>query len=75
MNELRRSKGTTFHHNGQAVLGNAKNCLLVKDDVGRAKPFTHNLHAADHAYGRVSNYQESCGAGKLKLMAKRFIFF
>jgi len=56
MNELRRENKTAFQHNGQAVLGNAKNCLLVKDDVGRAKPFTHSIKPSQHAYGRVSNF-------------------
>lgn len=64
MNELRRSKHTAFQHNGEAVLGNHRNCLLVKDDVGRAKPFTHRLPGNEFAFGKISQFTESAGEGK-----------
>ena len=58
------SKGSAFQLSGQAVLGNATNPLLVKDDVGRAKPFTHNLPQEKFAYGRINTFCESAGDGK-----------
>ena len=41
-----------------------KNCLLVRDDVGRAKPVTQVLPIDGHVYG-VPNKKESHGVGKL----------
>ena len=46
------------------LLGKRTNCLLVKDDVGVAKPFTRKLPAEDFAFGKVTNFCESAGAGK-----------
>ena len=46
------------------LLGSAKNCLLVKDDVGVAKPFTRNLPQEEFAFGKVTTFCESAGAGK-----------
>ena len=46
------------------LLGKRTNCLLVKDDVGKAKPFTRNLPDQEFAFGRGSNYTESAGDGK-----------
>ena len=58
------SKNSAFQLSGQAVLGNATNPLLVKDDVGKAKPFTHSLPRGDFAYGRINRFSESAGEGK-----------
>jgi len=55
------SKNSAFQLSGQAVLGNATNPLLVKDDVGKAKPFTHSLPRGDFAYGRINRFSESAG--------------
>lgn len=35
------------------LLGKKSNCLLVKDDVGRAKPSTRRLPQNDHVYGKA----------------------
>ena len=39
--------------------------MLIKDDVGKAKPFTHKLPKGDFCYGKadVKNI-ESAGQGK-----------
>ena len=58
------SKNSAFQLSGQAVLGNATNPLLVKDDVGKAKPFTHTLPSENFAFGKGSVFCESAGAGK-----------
>mmetsp|Transcript_30468 Transcript_30468/g.37513 ORF Transcript_30468/g.37513 Transcript_30468/m.37513 type:complete len:240 (+) Transcript_30468:15-734(+) len=58
MSDFRRSKNTAFQLSGQAVLGTATNPLLVKDDVGRAKPFTHALPAEQFAYGKMNQFTE-----------------
>lgn len=43
----------TFQNSGQQVLlGKTTNPLLVKDDIGRAKPSTFKLPKGDHAYGK-----------------------
>ena len=49
---------------GQVLLGKRSNCLLVKDDVGRAKPTTRRLPGDGYAFGR-SNVQniESASEG------------
>lgn len=41
-----------------------KNPLLTRDDVGKAKPSTHDLPMDQHAYG-VPNKKEEFGVGKL----------
>ena len=46
------------------LLGKKPNVLLVKDDVGRAKPFTRNLPSSDFAFGKMTTYCESAGDGK-----------
>ena len=33
-------------------LTNRRNLLLVKDDVGKAKPTTHDLPKGPHTYGK-----------------------
>ena len=40
------------------------NVLLVKDDVGKAKPFTQDLPGEDFAFGKSTIFCESAGAGK-----------
>ena len=37
----------------------------MKDDVGKAKPFTHTLPSENFAFGKGSVFCESAGAGKL----------
>ena len=64
MNDFRMSKNSAFQLSGQAVLGTATNPLLVKDDVGRGKPFTHTLPREEFAYGRINKFCESAGEGK-----------
>ena len=43
------------------------NYLLVKDDVGRAKPFTHTLPGKNHAFG-LENKKDPVGVGGCKLI-------
>jgi len=47
------------------------NVLLVKSDVGQIKPFTHDLPAIDHTYGK-RNPMDLCNAGKLISSWKEF---
>ena len=55
----------TFQRNAKAMLlGKRTNCLLVKDDIGKAKPFTHTLPANEFAFGKGTVFTESAGAGK-----------
>ena len=42
----------------------AKNVLLVKDDVGKAKPCTVRLPQNDHTYGKPDT-KEQYGAGAI----------
>ena len=57
----------TFKHSAQQIiLGSSTNPLLVKDDVGKAKPFTHRLPKGDFCYGKADlKNLESAGQGKL----------
>ena len=55
---------TSFQRNGQAMLGKKTNCLLVKDDVGKAKPFTRKLPKEDFCFGKGSKFSESAADGK-----------
>ena len=48
------------------LLGSRKNVLLVKDDVGQAKPTTKDLPENDFAYGRDKRYVESAQQGTSK---------
>lgn len=41
-----------------------KNPLLVKNDIGKSKPFTHDLPSDDHVYGKELK-RETYGAGAL----------
>ena len=68
------SKNSAFQLSGQAVLGNATNPLLVKDDVGKAKPFTHSLPRGDFAYGRINRFSESAGEGKCEMPDQKPVF-
>lgn len=69
------SKNSAFQLSGQAVLGNATNPLLVKDDVGKAKPFTHSLPRGDFAYGRINRFSESAGEGKCSMPDQKQLLF
>ena len=46
------------------VLGKRTNVLLVKDDVGKAKPATRNLPKDDFVFGKCNVPGESAGASK-----------
>lgn len=57
--------GTTFQRSAQnMLLGKRTNVLLVKDDVGKAKPCTKNLPASDFAFGKMNKFDEGAGASK-----------
>ena len=44
------------------VLGNRKNYLILKDDVGKSKPTTRDLPASGFAYGKADkSKQEGVG--------------
>jgi len=50
---------------------NQKNVLLVKDDVGKAKPTTFDLPGSEFAYGqRGPDDQEGAGIGINKLVTR-----
>lgn len=40
------------HAGEQVLLGKKTNCLLVKDDVGKAKPNTRNLPDSNFVFGK-----------------------
>lgn len=42
----------------QILLGKRTNVLLVKDDVGKAKPTTRNIPKGDFAFGKPAGGQE-----------------
>ena len=47
----------------QVLLGNRKNYLVLKDDVGKAKPTTRDLPGQEFAYGKTDKCkQEGAGA-------------
>jgi len=49
-----RNFQSSFQLGAQSIitLGNKRNCLLVKDDVGRGKPATTRLPGKDFAFGK-----------------------
>lgn len=50
-------------HNFISKLQNTKNCLLIKDDVGKSKPNTRNLPPHSFSYGvKVNKDSEDAGA-------------
>lgn len=58
--------GNTFQSAGQSMLlGKKSNVLLVKDDVGKAKPTTRNLPAEQFVFGKGNRFDESAADGKL----------
>lgn len=56
----------TFKSSAQQILlGKSSNPLLVKDDVGKAKPATRRLPKGDFSYGKPEGKNlESAGEGK-----------
>ena len=46
------------------ILGKKSNVLLARDDVGKAKPSTRNLPAADFAFGKGNKFDEGAGESK-----------
>lgn len=59
------ANSATFQRNAKnMLLGKRTNCLLVKDDVGKSKPFTHSLPNDKFSFGKGSMFTESAGAGK-----------
>ena len=40
------------------LLGNRKNYLILKDDVGKSKPTTRHLPANDFAFGKTEKAEE-----------------
>ena len=72
------------------LLGKRTNCLLVKDDVGKAKPATRNLPDHAFAFGKQTVFTEGAGDGMFQVYSifqshfcrdsdndrgERFIFF
>ena len=46
------------------LLGKRTNMLLVRDDIGKAKPTTRKLPKEDYAFGKDPRYVESAAQGK-----------
>ena len=44
------------------ILGHKTNYLLIRDDVGRAKPTTRVLPPEDHAFGKAEKKQQENAA-------------
>lgn len=60
-----RCDSSAFQRSAQnMLLGKRTNVILVKDDVGRAKPATRNLPNSDFAFGKASKFDESAADGK-----------
>lgn len=58
-------QGTTFQRSAQnMLLGKRTNVLLVKDDVGRAKPTTKNLPGNEFAFGKANRFDEGAAESK-----------
>ncbi len=49
------------------MLGSRKNVLLVKDDVGKAKPTTRKIPSDQFAFGKANIFNESAAEGKSSL--------
>ena len=46
------------------LLGSRKNVLLVRDEVGKAKPATRSLPKGEFAFGKANVPDEPAGASK-----------
>ena len=46
------------------LLGKRTNVLLVKDDVGKAKPTTRKIPSDQFAFGKANIFNESAAEGK-----------
>lgn len=69
---MMQETGTAFQRSAQnMLLGKRTNVLLVKDDVGKAKPCTKNLPSADFAFGKVNKFDESAGDSKFSKVKDR----
>ncbi len=49
------------------LLGKRTNVLLVKDDVGKAKPTTRKIPSDQFAFGKANVFNESAAEGKSSL--------
>ena len=57
--------GSTFQDSARTMLlGKRTNVLLVKDDVGKAKPTTRDLPPGQIAFGKANRFEESAADGK-----------
>ena len=55
----------TFQRNAQnMLLGKKTNVLLVRDEVGKAKPATRTIPKGDFSFGKANVAGESAGASK-----------
>jgi hypothetical protein len=45
-------------------INHGKNAMLVRDEVGKGKPFTHAIPHDEHAYGKP-NIKDEHGAGSM----------
>ena len=62
---ISQQTGSQFQKNAQQMLlGKKSNVLLARDDVGKAKPSTRNLPAADFAFGKGNKFDEGAGESK-----------
>ena len=65
MQEANQTAGSAFQRTAQnMLLGKRTNVLLVKDDVGKAKPCTKNLPKSDFTFGKSNKFDESAGDSK-----------
>ena len=65
-----QQQATVLQRNAQNVLlGKRTNVLLVKDDVGKAKPSTRSLPKDGFTFGKSNNLtiNESAAQGKYRL--------
>ena len=64
---------SAFQQNAQVILGKRTNMLLVKDDVGRAKPATRKLPPKEVAFGKANIFNGSAADGKYMGKARNII--
>lgn len=62
---LSMGSSSALQSNAKNILRKSKNVLLVRGDVGHAKPFTMNLPPKGTAFGKPSRFEESAASGKL----------
>lgn len=68
---MRSNTGSTLQRSAKnMLLGKRTNVLLVKDDVGIAKPATRDLPASTFVFGKANKFDESAADSKFQTLSK-----